>query len=56
MDTNRRALMLQRDAALASGDLVTFQRLTTALAKLPMKGVKPLTQRDIDRYAKRHAS
>ncbi len=51
MDTNRRELMARRDAALKAGDIPSFQRLTTEIAALPMKGVAPLTQKDIDRYA-----
>ena len=50
MDTTRRRLMAERDAALAAGDRATFQALTTQIAQLPLKGVAPLTTRDIDRY------
>lgn len=57
MDTTRRELMTRRDAALAAGDIATFQALTLQIAKLPLKGVPELTQRDIDRYnGKRRAS
>jgi hypothetical protein len=56
MDTTRRDLMAQRDAALKAGDMATFQALTVKIAALPMKGVKPLTARDIAKYAKRQAS
>ena len=50
MNTPRRELMAARDAALAGGDIATFQALTAKIAALPLVGVKPLTQRDIDRY------
>ena len=50
MDKTRRDLMTRRDAALKSGDIATFQTLTATIAKLPLKGVPKLTQRDIDRY------
>ena len=56
MDTKRRELMARRDAALKAGDVATFQALTTEISKLPMKGVPELTQKDIDRWNKRHAS
>ena len=48
----RRSLMDARSAALRDGDIATFQRLTRQIADLPLRGVSPLTQRDIDRYAK----
>ena len=50
MESDRRELMARRDAALAAGDIATFQALTRQIADLPLNGVKPLTQRDIDRY------
>lgn len=53
MDANRRQLMTERDAALKAGDVARFQALTVQIAALPLKGVKPLTQRDIQRYADR---
>lgn len=56
MDETRRDLMTRRDAALAAGDHATFQRLTTEIANLPLKGVAPLTKKDIAKYAKSHAS
>jgi hypothetical protein len=56
MDTNRRNLMTERDAALKAGDIARFHELTRQIAALPMKGVKPLTQQDIDRWNKAHAS
>lgn len=55
MDNTRRALMIERDAALARGDIATFQALTIKIAQLPLDGVRPLTKRDIERYAKRDA-
>jgi hypothetical protein len=55
MDTNRRELMTRRDAALKAGDIEQFHALTREIAQLPMKGVKPLTQQDIDRWNKAHA-
>jgi len=56
MDTTRRDLMTRRDAALAAGDIATFQALTAQIAQLPMKGVEELTPKDIARYAARHSS
>lgn len=52
--TLRRELMRQRDEALKSGDIARFQKLTTRIAALPMRGVPALTKRDIDRYARRN--
>ena len=51
--TARRELMARRDAALAAGNIAEFQRLTTEIAALPLPGVAPLTQRDMDRYRAR---
>lgn len=48
--------MAERDAALAAGDTARFQALTAQIAALPMKGVAPLTQQDIDRYVSRRVS
>jgi hypothetical protein len=48
--TIRRDLMTRRDAALAAGDIATYQALTAEIAKLPLPGVKPLTPQDIDRW------
>ena len=58
MDTNRRDLMAQRDAALKAGDIAAFQALTVKIAALPLKGVPALTPRDIAKYVagKRRAS
>jgi hypothetical protein len=56
MDTTRRELMTQRDAALARGDYAEFQALTVKIAALPLKGVRPLTERDITKYVTRRAS
>lgn len=56
MDTTRRDLMTRRDAALAAGDIATFQALTLQIAQLPLKGVTPLTKRDIARYNAHRAS
>ncbi len=50
MDNVRRDLMTRRDAALAAGDLATFQELTRQIAALPLKGVPELTPKDIQRY------
>ena len=53
MDTTRqtrRDLMDQRQAALAAGDIATFQALTTQIAALPLKGVAPLTAKDIAKW------
>ena len=50
MDMTRRDLMTRRDAALKAGDIATFQRLTTEIANLPLKGVKPLTPKDIAKW------
>lgn len=44
--------MVQRDQALAAGDIALFQALTLRIAQLPLGGVKALSQRDIDRYVK----
>lgn len=49
----RRALMAQRDAALAAGDIAQFQALTTQIAALPMPGVPELTAKDIARWNQR---
>jgi N-formylglutamate amidohydrolase len=50
METTRRHLMAERDKALAAGDLARFQDLTRRIAALPMRGVRPLTTKDIQRY------
>lgn len=52
----RKAMTTERNEALAAGDIKRFQELTTAIANLPMPGVAPLTQKDIDRYARRGRS
>ena len=49
---DRYRLMQQRQAAVEAKDWARFQALTSQLAALPMRGVPPLTQRDIDRYAR----
>ena len=49
----RRELMARRDAALAAGDIAEFQRLTSEIAALPMKGVATLTQKDVARYTRK---
>jgi hypothetical protein len=54
MDMTRSELMLERDKAIAERNWLRMNELTKALAALPMRGVKPLTTRDIERYAKRH--
>ncbi len=54
MDTTKRDLMTQRDAALKAGDIATFQRLTKQIADLPMKGVPTLTPNTVPR--KNHAA
>ncbi len=53
MDKKRFELMKQRDAALAARNISLFQSLTTEIAKLPMKGIAPLRQSDIDKWNKR---
>jgi hypothetical protein len=62
MDTNvsaylatrdrRRALMAERDAALAAHDHERWNALTVALAQLPMRGVASLTPADAAKYAR----
>jgi hypothetical protein len=47
----RRALMTERDKALAAGNLAKFHALTRQIADLPMAGIKPLTEKDKARYA-----
>lgn len=54
MTSRKRDLMTRRDAALAAGDIPTFQRLTTEIAKLPMNGVPELTPKDIAKWNKSH--
>ena len=44
-------LMAARDLAIARGDWAEMNRLTNALADLPMRGVKPLTDADKRAYA-----
>lgn len=53
MDTIRRQLMTERDAALKARDLPKFQALTRQIADLPMKGIRPLTEKDMARYARK---
>jgi hypothetical protein len=53
MNTDRRALMAERDKALATGDIAKFQELTVRIAALPMKGIPDLTARDIQKYVSR---
>jgi hypothetical protein len=55
MMTTRRELMAKRDEALRNGDTAAFQALTKQIAELPMPGVAPLTQKDIDRYNRKGA-
>ena len=50
MTTTRRDLMAERDKAVAAGDWQRMNELTKQIADLPMAGIKPLTQADIDRY------
>jgi len=45
--------MAERDKALAAKDYARFQALTLQIAKLPMKGIKPLTRADIARFTAR---
>ena len=49
---DRKRLMAERQVAVAAGDWARMNELTRQLAALPMAGVPPLTQKDIDRYAK----
>jgi len=49
----KRELMTARDVALKAGDIKLFQELTMRIAELPMKGVAPLTAKDVTKYAKR---
>ena len=46
----RRELMEERAKAMAAGDMKTANDITTQLAKLPMKGVAPLTANDIAKW------
>ncbi len=47
----KRELMTRRDQALKAGDIALFQALTLQIATLPLQGMTPLTQKDIDKYA-----
>jgi len=51
--TVRRALMAQRDAALAAQDFALYQDLTRQIAALPMAGVPALTPQDIAKYVQK---
>lgn len=55
MDTKRRTLMHERNEALSVRDFARYQLLTVQIAHLPMKGIKPLTQRVMDAYARKAA-
>ena len=55
MDSKRRDLMTQRDAALAAGNIALYQSLTVQIAALPMKGVPAPTAKSIARYLKAKA-
>lgn len=46
----KKPLIAERNAALAAGDIARFQAITLQIALMPMTGVRPLTQRDIDKY------
>lgn len=51
----KRALMTERDEAVRARDWARMNALTRQIADLPFPGLKPLTQRDIDRYVNRKA-
>lgn len=53
MDNTRRALMAERDKAIAARDWVKANALTKRIADLPLAGVAPLTEKDIVKYTRR---
>jgi hypothetical protein len=53
--TIRRELMDERTKAIAAGNWQRMNELTKQIAELPMPGVAPLTQKDIDRYVAKKA-
>lgn len=51
----RRELMSKRAVAMAAGDWKTANDITTALSRLPMKGVPALTAKDIAKWNAKEA-
>lgn len=52
----RRALMAERDKAVAAKDWCRMNALTRQIAELPLAGMPALTDRDIARYVVGKAS